>query len=67
MFLCEFCEIPRNTFYYRTPPVAASGLSFNFQVIFLPLKEQLAYYTTVALIFVLQDMRWNLILSVKLW
>ena len=24
MFSCEFCEISRNTFSYRTPPVAAS-------------------------------------------
>ena len=23
MFYCEFCEISRNTFIYRTPPVAA--------------------------------------------
>ena len=23
-FSCEFCEIPKNTFSYRTPPVAAS-------------------------------------------
>ena len=25
MFSCEFCEISKNTFSYRTPPVAASG------------------------------------------
>ena len=24
-FSCEFCEISKNTFSYRTPPVAASG------------------------------------------
>ena len=24
MFFCEFCEISKNTFYYLTPPVAAS-------------------------------------------
>ena len=24
VFSCEFCEISNNTFYYRTPPVAAS-------------------------------------------
>ena len=24
MFSCEFCEISKNTFFYRTPPVAAS-------------------------------------------
>ena len=23
---CEFCEISKNTFFYRTPPVAASVL-----------------------------------------
>ena len=26
VFSCEFCEISKNTFFYRTPPVAASGL-----------------------------------------
>ena len=26
MFSCEFCEISKNTFSYRTPLVAASGL-----------------------------------------
>ena len=24
VFPCEFCEISENTFFYRTPPVAAS-------------------------------------------
>ena len=24
MFSCEFCEVSKNTFYYRTPLVAAS-------------------------------------------
>ena len=27
VFSCEFCEISKNTFYYRTPLVAASGQS----------------------------------------
>ena len=26
VFSCEFCEISKNTFSYRTPPVTASGL-----------------------------------------
>ena len=26
VFSCEFCEIYKNTFYYRTPLVAASGV-----------------------------------------
>ena len=26
---CEFCEISKNTFSYRTPPLAASGDMFN--------------------------------------
>ena len=25
VFSCEFCEISKSTFFYRTPPVAASG------------------------------------------
>ena len=27
MFSCEFCEISKNAFFYRTPPVATSDLS----------------------------------------
>ena len=27
MFSCEFCEIPKNTFSYRTPLVATSVIS----------------------------------------
>ena len=26
VFSCEFCEISRNTFSYKIPPVAASGM-----------------------------------------
>ena len=36
VFSCEFCEIFKNTFSYRTPPVAAyilSGIFFIFSVI----------------------------------
>ena len=29
MFSCEFCVISKNTFFHRTPPVAASVLSMN--------------------------------------
>ena len=32
VFSCEFCEIYKNTFYYRTPLVAASGLITNFAI-----------------------------------
>ena len=27
VFSCEFCEISKNTFFYRTPLVAASELN----------------------------------------
>ena len=27
VFSCEFCDISKNTPSYRTPPVAASGVS----------------------------------------
>ena len=29
----EFCEIYKNTFYYRTPLVAASGVLINFAIL----------------------------------
>ena len=30
MFSCEFCEMSKNTFSYRTPPVAASEVPIDF-------------------------------------
>ena len=47
MFSCEFCEISKNTFSYRTPPVAASD-ELN-TVLFVkdyntPLNKRKAYY-----------------------
>ena len=29
VFSCEFCEIFKNTFFYRTPPVAASDITLS--------------------------------------
>ena len=29
MLSCEFCEISKNTYFYRTPPVAASAHFLN--------------------------------------
>ena len=29
VFSCEFCEISKNTFSYRTPPVAVSEYAMN--------------------------------------
>ena len=28
---CEFCEISKNTFFHRTPPVAASELRITYE------------------------------------
>ena len=33
VFSCEFCEIYKNTFYYRTPLVAATGVLINFAIL----------------------------------
>ena len=33
VFYCEFCEIYKNTFHYRTPLVAASGVLLNFAIL----------------------------------
>ena len=33
VFSCEFCEIYKNTFYYGTPLVAASGVLINFAIL----------------------------------
>ena len=34
MFSCEFCKISKNTFFYRTPPVATSLIT-DFLIICL--------------------------------
>ena len=31
VFSCDFCEIAKNTFSYRTTPVAASVMRFVFE------------------------------------
>ena len=33
VFSCESCQIYKNTFYYRTPLVAASGVLINFAIL----------------------------------
>ena len=33
LFCCEFCEISKNTFSYRTPPVAASAIYLMLAII----------------------------------
>ena len=33
LFSYEFCEIYKNTFYYRTPLVVASGVLINFAIL----------------------------------
>ena len=45
MFSCEFCEISRNTFSYRTTPVAASDLTKNLG--FIHLKVSLIFSTVI--------------------
>ena len=35
LFSCEFCEIFKNAFFYRTPPLAASAISLLFMIVFL--------------------------------
>ena len=36
VFSCEFCEISKNTFSYRTPPVAASGFTRKQIISYFP-------------------------------
>ena len=33
VFSCEFCDIDKNTFYYRIPLVATSGVLINFAIL----------------------------------
>ena len=43
MFSCEFCEISKNTFSYRTPLVAASGFYYK-DVVCKNIKAQTCEY-----------------------
>ena len=42
VFFCEFGEIFKNTFYYRTSLVAASGLRFRFNKSFWKFRNSLS-------------------------
>ena len=33
MFSCEYCEVFKNSFFYRTPPVAAFGCSNQSKIL----------------------------------
>ena len=54
---CEFCEISKNTFTYRTPPLAASVLSSDSQYlvrrVYLSLSVQLGILHAFGLCFFL--------------
>ena len=41
VFSCEFCKIYKNTFYYRRPLVAASGILINFAIL-EPFSDKIA-------------------------
>ena len=41
MFSCEFCEIFKNTFFYRTPTVAVSDYLMSFGLLLVFLKQRL--------------------------
>ena len=45
LFSCEFCEISKNTFPYRTPPVAASG-NYVMKRLRCILQERLDFLTS---------------------
>ena len=45
MFCCEYCEFFKNNFFYRTPPVAASGQTpkYTLEQTFLRLHDCVHY------------------------
>ena len=51
LFSCEFCEISKNTFFYRTPPVAASVKTVpeKHLFLFLPYRGPLSFQTRTKL------------------
>ena len=45
MFSCEFCEISRNTFSYRAPPVAASESRIHILILQLSSILSFAFFS----------------------
>ena len=43
VFSCEFCEISKNAFYYRTPPVAAYEMDFTAIMFVQKTREPMQY------------------------
>ena len=41
VFYCEFCEISKNDFFYRTPLVAASDVLMSFYILFAAIALKL--------------------------
>ena len=64
-FSCEFCEIFKNTFFYRTPPVAASvAISQNSPLYycFFFFGRQLSYKNTLRLLKKIRNIFWFCVL-----
>ena len=49
VFSCEFCKISTNTFFYRTPPVAASDARSEAEVFERPWGRCVLYYWKIFL------------------
>ena len=48
MFSCDFCEISKNTFFYRTPLVAAFAKKRYYPVFLTVVFEQCIIFETLA-------------------
>ena len=68
VFSCEFCEISMNTFFYRTPPVAASvyifvSLFISWKIFHqsnLPLQvEKMELFSLFLYVFDLISIKWE--------
>ena len=49
VFCCEFCKISKNTFFYRTPLVAASVVHLNNNINFLTLSSSSSHYIAITI------------------
>ena len=54
VFSCEFCEISKNTFFYRTPLVAASGRSEDMKILSININYFHRFFVVFFYIYLLQ-------------
>ena len=65
VFSCEFCEISKNTIFYRTPPVAASELHYSLDWDYIWINSRPNFLLLLLLLLLL--LFWNNFETIRLY